>query len=182
MTYMVTDWGQRLIKIILGVGRTLSGRMLSYDALSMSFREFKLQPNPNTPAITKLIDYQEFCGIPQLQEDINSSEEPFERLSVQEAKSKLDRGWEPIWIDVRKPHELEIVSLDQVDLVKPHEQITEIIGELPKDRDILVMCKKGGRSAKACQALANAGVTRLYNLDGGITDWATHINSSLPTY
>lgn len=170
-----------VIKIILGVGRTLSGRMLAYDALSMSFREFKLQPNPNTPKITKLIDYQEFCGIPQLDE-AQPQEEAFARISVQEAKAKLDQGWKPIWIDVRKPHELEIVSLESVDLVKPHEEITDLISELPQDRDILVMCKMGGRSAKACTALAAAGITRLYNLEGGITGWATHIDTSLPTY
>lgn len=170
-----------VIKIILGVGRTLSGRMLSYDALSMSFREFKLQPNPSTPEITELIDYQEFCGIPQAESD-EHQEEAFVRLSVQEAKTRLDQGWDPIWIDVRKPHELEIVSLAQVDLVKAHEDIAELVSELPSDRDILVMCKKGGRSAKACAALAAAGITHLYNLDGGITDWAIHIDPSLPTY
>lgn len=170
-----------VIKIILGVGRTLSGRMLTYDALSMSFREFKLQPNPNTPKITKLIDYQVFCGLSQTQET-EPKEENFKRISVLEAKQKLDGDWNPVWIDVRKPHELEIVSLDRVDLVKAHEDILELIKELPKDRDILVMCKRGGRSAKACHALSAAGVTRLYNLDGGITAWATEIDTSLPTY
>ena len=168
-----------VIKIILGIGRTLSGRMLSYNALDMSFREFKLQPNPNTPEITELIDYQVFCGIGPEAEVV---EEPFERISVTDAKAKLDAGWDAIWIDVRKPHELQIVSLAHIELSKAHEDVTELIADLPKDRDILIMCKAGGRSAKACHTLALAGVTRLYNLDGGITAWATEIDTSLPTY
>ena len=168
-----------VVKIILGLGRTLSGRMLSYDALSMTFREFKLQPNPNTPPITDLIDYQQFCGIPETPEAV---EEPFSRLSVLEAKRKLDDGWNPIWVDVRKPHEIEIVSIDRVDFVKAHENILELLPELGAGRDILVMCKLGGRSAKACRVLAESGLVQLYNLDGGITEWAKQIDQSLPTY
>jgi adenylyltransferase/sulfurtransferase len=168
-----------VVKIILGIGRTLSGRMLSYDALTMSFREFKLQPNPNTPPITELIDYQQFCGI--LGDDSDMVEH-FTRLSPTEVKTKLDSGWNPIWIDVRKPHEIDIVSLDRVDFVKAHEDILEILPELSSGRDVLVMCKAGGRSAKACLALAEAGVDNLYNLDGGITGWAAEIDPSLATY
>ena len=169
-----------VIKIILGIGQTLSGRMLSYDALSMSFREFKLQPNPNTPEITELIDYQQFCGFPGVSDD--EPQERFQRISVQDAKSKLDSGWKPFWIDVRKPHELAIVSLSGVHLEQAHEDILEILSEIPEGRDVLVMCKVGGRSAKACTALAEAGVENLYNLDGGITAWATEIEPTLPTY
>lgn len=169
-----------VVKIILGIGRTLSGRMLSYDALSMSFREFKLQPNPNTPEITELIDYQQFCGLPG--SDEAAVVEPFNRISVIEAKQKLDQGWNPIWIDVRKPHELEIVSIERVDIVKDHEDILEVLPDLIAGRDVLVMCKAGGRSAKACTALAEAGIQNLYNLDGGITAWANEIDTSLPTY
>lgn len=169
-----------VIKIILGVGQTLSGRMLSYDALSMSFREFKLQPNPNTPEVTELIDYQQFCGIPGVSDE--ETFERFERISVQDAKAKLDSGWDPFWIDVRKPHELAIVSLSGVHLEQAHEDILEILSEIPEGRDVLVMCKAGGRSAKACTALADAGIQNLYNLDGGITAWATEIEPTLPTY
>ena len=168
-----------VVKIILGIGRTLSGRMLSYDALSMSFREFKLQRNPSTPAITELIDYQQFCGFSSVEEQ---TAEPFTRLSPTEVKTKLDSGWKPIWIDVRKPHEIDIVSLSEVDFIKAHEEILELLPELSTDRDVLVMCKMGGRSAKACRALADAGVSSLYNLDGGITGWANEIDNSLPTY
>ena len=152
--------------------------MLSYDALNMKFREFKLRKDPNTQPITKLIDYQQFCGL-GLQEENN---ERFARISVQEAKSKLDSGWQPFVLDVRKPHELAIVSLDFVDLSHPHDTILDILDQLPGDQDILIHCKKGGRSAKACQALQDAGLERLFNLEGGITDWAQQIDTSLPTY
>ncbi len=170
-----------VVKIILGIGQTLSGRMLFYDALTISFREFKLQPNPDTPEITELIDYQQFCGIPTADESTKTVE-PFERISAIDVNTKLDGGWSPIWIDVRKPHELEIVSLDRVDLIKAHEAVLELLPDIEKGRDVLVMCKAGGRSAKACRALAEAGIENLYNLEGGITAWATDVNPNLPTY
>lgn len=167
-----------VIKIVLGVGQTLSGRMLSYDALNMKFREFKLRKDPATQPITELIDYQQFCGIGMPEE----TTENFTRISVQQAKTKLDNGWQPFVLDVRKPHEIDIVSLDFIDLCQPHDKIGEIVENLPKNRDILIHCKKGGRSAKACQALQELGFDRLFNLEGGITDWATQIDTSLPTY
>ncbi len=170
-----------VIKIILEKGRTLSGRMLSYDALNMSFKEFKLRRDPNTPQITELIDYQQFCGLGGVTEE-TAQQDAFDRISVQDAKVKLDEGWKPFVLDVRKPHEVEIVSLDFVDLTQPHESVLEIVNHLPKDRDILIHCKMGGRSAKACTALAEAGFTNLYNLEGGITGWAKEIDTSLPTY
>ncbi len=168
-----------VVKIILGIGRTLSGRILSYDALSMTFREFKLQRNPTTPTITELIDYKQFCGFSDINEEVI---EPFIRLTPTEVKSKFDSGWSPIWIDVRKPHEIEIVALKEVDFVKVHEEILELLPELSKEHDILVMCKMGGRSAKACRTLAEAGITRLYNMEGGITGWAKEVDKTLPTY
>jgi sulfur-carrier protein adenylyltransferase/sulfurtransferase len=170
-----------VIKIILGKGRTLSGRMLSYDALNMTFKEFKLRRDADTPHITQLIDYQQFCG---LSGDMNEEEqvESFERISVQAAKEKMDKGWKPFVLDVRKPHEIEIVSLNFVDLNQAHERVLDVAHELPKDRDILIHCKMGGRSAKACATLAVAGFTNLYNLEGGITSWAKEIDQNLPTY
>lgn len=169
-----------VIKIILGVGRTLSGRMLSYNALDMTFREFKLQKDPSTPAITNLIDYQHFCGLQPHTEE--QPLEGFSRYSVQEIKSKLDMGWKPFIIDVRKAHELEIVRWSQMDYNIPHENILDIIENIPKDQDVLVFCKAGGRSAKACTALQSAGLQRIYNMEGGITAWATEIDTSLPKY
>ena len=157
-----------VIKIILGVGRTLSGRMLRYDALNMTFKEFKLQADPSTPEISELIDYEQFCGLPGANTvEESPSTEDFERISVHDAHAKMQEGWAPYVLDVRKPFEAEIVSLSFVDRLQPHEQVAEILSELPKDRDILIHCKMGGRSAKAAQVLADAGFTRVLNLEGG---------------
>ncbi len=170
------------IKILLGKGETLSGRLLLYDALNMKFRELKLRKDPSVEAPTELIDYQQFCGIPSAGEEEPVGDEGFERISVTEAKAKLDAGWEPFVLDVRGDGEASIVKLDFVDRIYKHDEILKIQGELPKDRDILVHCKMGGRSAKAAAALSKAGFTRLTNLEGGITAWANEIDTSLPTY
>ena len=172
-----------VIKIILGVGRTLSGRMLRYDALNMTFKEFKLQADPQTPEIKELIDYEQFCGLPGANavED-EPSAEGFDRISVQDAHAKMQEGWAPYVLDVRKPFEAEIVSLSFVDRLQPHEQVADILSELPKDRDILIHCKMGGRSAKAAKVLADAGFTRVLNLEGGIRAWAEQVDTRLATY
>ena len=172
-----------VIKIILGVGRTLSGRMLRYDALNMTFKEFKLQADPSTPEISELIDYEQFCGLPGANAvEETPSAEAFERISVHDAHAKMQKGWAPYVLDVRKPFEAEIVSLSFVDRLQPHEQVAEILSELPKDRDILIHCKMGGRSAKAAQVLADAGFTRVLNLEGGIRAWAEQVDTRLATY
>ncbi|MCK6519431.1 molybdenum cofactor biosynthesis protein MoeB, partial [Myxococcota bacterium] len=110
--------------------------------------------------------------------------EPFSRLSVTAAKARLDAGWAPYVLDVRRASEAEIVKLAFADRLQPHTEVLHIADELPRDRDILIHCKLGGRSAAAAQALADAGFDpqRLYNLDGGITAWAQEIDPSLPTY
>lgn len=170
------------IKVLLGTGTTLSGRFLIYDAMRMEFRELKLRKNPDAKPITELIDYQQFCGFPQASEAPAAGEERFNRLGVAEAKERLDSGWKPFVLDVRKAHEADIVKLDFADRLEPHETVLDIATELPRDRDILVHCKMGGRSAKACEALSAAGFERIYNLEGGITGWAREIDPSLPTY
>ena len=170
------------IKILLGQGTTLSGRLLLYDALNMRFRELKLRRDPDAKPITQLIDYQEFCGVPKASDAPPA--EPFSRLSVTAAKARLDAGWAPYVLDVRRASEAEIVKLAFADRLQPHAEVLHIADELPRDRDILIHCKLGGRSAAAAQALADAGFDpqRLYNLDGGITAWAQEIDPSLPTY
>jgi len=168
------------IKLLLGVGTSLSGRLLLYDALNMKFRELKLRPDPNAKPIETLIDYQQFCGIPS--PDELAAQESFGRISVVEAKSKLDSGWTPFVLDVRKPFEADIVAFDFSDRLEPHDSIASIADQLPQDRDILVHCKMGGRSAKACEALAEAGFTRLFNLDGGIVGWAQEVDDTMTVY
>ena len=168
------------IKLLLGVGSSLSGRLLLYDALNMTFRELKLRPDPQAKPITELIDYQQFCGIPAQPEA--PAAEPFSRITVSEAKARIDEGWAPYVLDVRKPFEADIVAFDFADRLEPHEGVAAIADDLPTDRDILVHCKMGRRSAKACAALADAGVSRLYNLDGGIVGWAQEVDSSMAVY
>jgi len=174
------------IKILLGKGDTLSGRLLLYDALGMTFRQLKLRRDPNLAAITELIDYQQFCGVPANDHgtDAVAENEPFQRVDVVSAKSRLDAGWKPFVLDVRREAEAAIVKFDWADRLQPHGEVGLIVDELPKDRDILIHCKMGGRSATAAQALAEAGFNpqHLFNLDGGIVGWAKQVDPSLPTY
>jgi sulfur-carrier protein adenylyltransferase/sulfurtransferase len=172
------------IKILLGKGTTLSGRLLLYDALNMKFRELKLRRDPDCPKIEALIDYHQFCGVPGPgASPVAPAAEGFARIDVQTAKGRLDEGWAPFVLDVRKPHEADIVKLAFADLLRPHEDV--VAGDfagIPRDRPILVHCKLGGRSAKAAEALVAAGFTDVSNLEGGITAWAQLVDPSLPTY
>lgn len=172
------------VKVLLGIGTTLSGRLLLYDALDMRFRELKLRKDPNAKPITELIDYAQFCGVPGMRQDEVPAEEPFRRIDVWTLARRIADGWRPYVLDVRKPHEAEIVRLDFADRLEPHDSIARIASELPRDRDIVLQCRTGGRSARAAEALAGMGFDpdRLYNLDGGITAWAREIDPSLPTY
>ena len=180
-------------KIILGVGTTLSGRLMLYNALDMKFRELKLRKNPNCVLCsdkatqTELIDYLQFCGVPTAAEgaretDAAAVDEGFARQGVVEVKERLDAGWKPFVLDVRKPHEADIVKFDWADLLVPHEDVAQHLAEIPRDREILVHCKMGGRSAKAAAVLVSAGYTSVTNLEGGIVGWAQQIDTTLPTY
>lgn len=168
------------VKILLGRGTTLSGRLLLYDALNMSFRELTLRKDPNGAPIEGLIDYRQFCGMP----GSSDSSEPvgYVRIDASAAKRRLDQGWAPFVLDVRRPQEAEIVRLGFTDRLEPHGSVATLADLLPRDRDILVYCKGGSRSAKACEALAVLGLERLFSLEGGITSWATQVDPTLPTY
>jgi adenylyltransferase/sulfurtransferase len=174
------------LKILLGRGDTLSGRLLLYDAMAMTFQELKLRKDPKLAPITELIDYQQFCGMPANDHDQNQAmeDEPFQRIDVLAARDRLNTGWKPYVLDVRRESEAEIVRLDWADRLQPHGEVAAISHELPRDRDILVHCKMGSRSAKACVALAELGFSpeRLFNLDGGIVGWAKQVDPTLPTY
>lgn len=182
-----------IVKILLGIGETLSGRLMLYDALGMSFRTLKLRKNPNcvicgpNPTVTELIDYEQFCGVPSAAEgarptDEASDDEGFVRQGVAEIKARLDAGWSPFVLDVRKPHEADIVRFDWADTLIPHEDVGARLSEIPRDRPILVHCKAGGRSAKAAKVLADAGYEDVTNMEGGITGWASELDPSMPTY
>ena len=182
-----------IVKILLGIGETLSGRLMLYDALGMSFRTLKLRKNPScvicgpNPTVTELIDYAQFCGVPSAAEgarptDEASDDEGFARQGVAEIKARLDAGWSPFVLDVRKPHEADIVRFDWADTLIPHEDVGARLSEIPRDRPILVHCKAGGRSAKAAKVLADAGYEDVTNMEGGITGWASELDPSMPTY
>ncbi len=175
------------VKLILGIGEPLIGRLLLYDALSMSFREMKLRKNPNcpvcgeNPTVTELIDYQEFCGIPQAQQAEDVDELP--EIRVQDLKEKLEAGERVAVLDVREPHEYEVANLEaQGAKLIPLGELPERLAELNQNDEIAVHCKTGGRSARAVKILQNAGFGNVYNVEGGITAWSEEIDPSIPKY
>jgi len=169
------------LKILLGRGTTLSGRLLLYDALQMRFRELRLRKQPDTPKVTELIDYQQFCGVAPLQEQ-PARHPRFTPLSVSDVRARIDAGWQPFFLDVRTAPEARLSQLPRCDLLVPHTQVSQATAQLPRDRDIVVYCKVGVRSAQACGTLADLGFARLFNMEGGINAWAEQIDPSLPRY
>jgi len=172
------------VKLILGAGTSLVGRLLLFDALRMSFRELKLKKNPECPicgpnrTIHELIDYQQFCGItPHVAEP---GEAEFE-IAPAELKARLDRGDRLTIIDVREPHEYEINRIEG-SLLIPLGQVPERMHELSSADEIVLHCKAGLRSQKALAILRGAGFSRLKNLTGGIDRWAREVDPSLPLY
>ena len=173
------------VKIITGIGTTLSGRLLLFDALKMSFRELKLRPSPERPVIDKLIDYQEFCGVGGTapgQEEAGA----VEAISVGELKTLLDAGGDDIvLLDVRMPQEAEIATIPGAVLV-PLDQIEngtaiEQVRELAAGKRLYAHCKLGGRSAKALIALKREGIEGI-NVTGGIDAWSQEIDPSVQRY
>lgn len=175
------------IKIILGKGNTLSGRLLLFNALDMSFRELKLRPNPVRPVIDKLIDYEEFCGIPQAKAAEEKEKANMQEMSVTELKQLLDSGANGyVLIDVRNPNEYEIAKIPGAVLV-PLPDIengagVEKVKELLNGHKLIAHCKMGGRSAKALGILKEkAGIDGI-NVTGGITAWSKEVDASVPLY
>ncbi len=172
------------LKILLGIGSTLSGRLLLFDALGMSFRELKLRRDPNTPKIERLIDYDQFCGVPKTsgsKEEHPGAEGTFRRMNARQVAERRAEGWRPFVLDVRGASEAAIVQFPWADRLIPHTEVAAHIAELPRDREILVHCKLGGRSAQAAAVLAAAGF-EVTNLEGGIVGWAKDVDPSLPIY
>jgi adenylyltransferase/sulfurtransferase len=178
------------IKIILDVGDTLVGRLLLYDALTMTFNFVKLRKNPNCPVcgehptLTHLIDYEQFCGVPAHDRSAfaSAAEGVVPAISVREVKSKVDAGEDIILLDVREPHEWQISDLSAATHHIPKGQILEHLGELDTAREIVVYCKTGGRSADVTRLLMEHGYARVKNMVGGINAWATQVDPRLPTY
>lgn len=172
------------IKLITGIGETLSGRLLLIDALTMQFREMKLQKNPGCtlcgaqPSIRTLIDYDEFCGVKQQEPAhegrVNAA------VSVRELKERKDRGEELFLLDVRETYEYELANL-KGHLI-PLRQLKTRLGELDPSKEIIVYCHVGGRSARAVEFLRQNGFPKTRNLEGGIDAWSVEIDPSVPRY
>jgi len=174
------------IKLIIGIGEPLIGRLVHFDALKLKFREFKLRKDPKCPVcgehptITELIDYDQFCGIPQAKA-AEEAEAPVPHITVQELKSKQDRGDRFVLVDVREPFEYDICRIPGSKLI-PLGQLPSRMSELDSADEIILQCKSGARSARALRLLQEAGFSKLANVEGGITAWAEQIDPSVPKY
>jgi sulfur-carrier protein adenylyltransferase/sulfurtransferase len=172
------------IKLILGAGEPLIGRLLMVDALAMSFRTLKLRKNPECPmcgahpTIKRLIDYEQFCGIPAAgqQEPTVSAND----MTPEELKKRLDAGEDLFVLDVREPNEYQIANLGGY--LIPLGDLPKRVSELDSSREIVAHCKMGGRSAKAVDFLRQAGFKKVRNLAGGITAWSEKVDPKVPKY
>ena len=172
------------VKLILGIGEPLVGRLLLYDALAMRFRELKLRRNPECPVcgdhptIRELIDYEQFCGIP------NQTHEPVAvegDIDPVEVKAKIDRGDPFVLIDVREPHEYQICKIPYAKLI-PLGDLPKRVNELDSADEIVAHCKSGIRSAKAVDFLKQAGFKKVRNMKGGILAWSDKVDPTVPKY
>jgi len=178
------------IKIILGAGRTLAGRLLIFDALRMEFRTLELQRDPECPicgtrpTITSLIDYEQFCGVtPEASMPLPADPLNVE-TTVEQLKARLDRHDPPWLLDVREPREFEICRIPGATLI-PLGDLPRRLDDVPSGDsapDIVVFCRSGVRSAKAVELLREHGHTRVTNLTGGILAWVARIDPSQPAY
>ncbi len=174
------------IKQILGMGDSLIGKLLLYNALDMTFDFVKLRVNPNckvcsdNPEVTELIDYEEFCGMPAHDHDEGSAGEGWD-ITASELKDRLSEGNGMRLIDVREPHELAISAIAGADLI-PLGQLASRMHELDSAQEIVLFCKMGSRSTRALEVLASAGFRKVKNLKGGINAWAKEVDPSLPIY
>jgi rhodanese-related sulfurtransferase len=174
------------LKVLLGIGDPLIGRLLLYNALDMSFDFVKLKKNPKCkvcspePEITELIDYEEFCGVPAHDHDEGSAGAEWD-ITAQKLNEILKDGDDILLLDVREPHELEISQLDGAQVI-PLGQLASRLSELDSADEMVVFCKSGTRSARALELLVSAGFRKAKNLKGGINAWAQDVDPSLPLY
>ncbi|WP_309116786.1 adenylyltransferase/sulfurtransferase MoeZ [Saccharothrix sp.] len=173
---MVTE----AIKLLTGIGEPLLGRLMVYDALEMSYRTIKIRKDPESVKITELIDYEAFCGVVS---DEAQQAAAGNTITPLELKQKQDSGENFVLIDVREPHEYEIVRIPGSVLI-PKDRILsgEAFAELPQDKQIVLHCKSGGRSAEALAVLHQAGFKDAVHVGGGVLAWAREVDTSLPTY
>jgi adenylyltransferase/sulfurtransferase len=170
------------IKLVIGAGDPLIGRLLIVDALDMRFRELKLRRDPQCPmcgtrTITELIDYEDFCGVTA--ERVAQGGVP--EMTVRELHQRRAGGNGPVLIDVREPAEWEIARIDGARLI-PLRSLPERLGELGQDQDIVLQCHVGVRSLRAAEILQRAGFRNVWNLKGGIDAWSREIDPAVPRY
>jgi molybdopterin/thiamine biosynthesis adenylyltransferase/rhodanese-related sulfurtransferase/molybdopterin converting factor small subunit len=172
------------IKLIIGNGRNLTGRLLLFDALEMGFREFKLRKNPDCPMcgknrkIHKLIDYYEFCGVRGEEAPVPDLKVP--EIAPRELKARQDRGDDLYILDVREPHEFQICNLGGH--LIPLGELARRVHELDSSQEIIAHCRSGKRSAEAVDFLRKAGFRKILNLKGGILAWSDEVDPSVPKY
>ncbi len=172
------------IKLITGIGDTLVGRLMLYDALAMRFRELKLRRNPacpvcgDHPTVTELIDYDQFCGIVP---EVSSLSNQYE-ITPAELAELLGGDTRPYVLDVRNPYEVAIASIPGTDLVIPVDQLPERLGELDSSREMVVYCRSGVRSGRAVELLKSAGFRKVKNMAGGILRWSDEVDPSVAKY
>jgi len=174
------------VKLILGQGEPLAGRLLLYDALAMRFRELKLRKNPDCPvcgehpSVTGLIDYHQFCGVPQHEPAPAAGLSEWE-IDPLEVKTRMDQEDRFTLIDVREPHEYQICRIPGAKLM-PLGELPARVHELNSADEIVAHCKSGVRSAKAVDFLRQAGFRKVRNMKGGILAWADRVDPSVPKY
>ena len=175
-----------VIKLILGKGESLAGRLLLVDSLNMRFRELKLRKNPDCPicspnrTITKLIDYQQFCGLTPEPAQPAAEKNGIPQITVKELKARIDRGEDLQIIDVREPFEYDIANIGGK--LIPQNDVPNRLIEIDRAREVIVHCKAGGRSQKIAEFLKQAGYLHVVNVAGGILAWADQIDPTMKKY
>ena len=174
------------LKLIIGAGETLAGRLLHFDALKMKFREFNLRRDPqcpvcgDAPTIFAPIDYEQFCQGP-VSADWFAEQDGVPTLSVRELKRKMDEGEAVTLVDVREPYEYEIARIAGSQLI-PLGELETHLNEFPRTGPLVMQCHSGGRSEQAARLLQKAGFENVYNLEGGIDQWSVEIDPAVPRY
>jgi sulfur-carrier protein adenylyltransferase/sulfurtransferase len=178
------------IKLILGRGDSLIGRLLLVDALNMRFRELKLRKNPEcpvcstNPTVTELIDYEHFCGIipetPPATSEGKILKNGIPQLTVKELKARMDSGEDVFLLDVREPYEVQIAQIGGT--LIPQNDVAQRLAEIPRDREIVIHCRSGARSQRIAEFLKQSGYTQVANLAGGILAWSDEIDSKVQKY
>jgi adenylyltransferase/sulfurtransferase len=179
-----------VIKLILGKGDSLVGRLLLVDALNMRFRELKLRKNPDcpvcgtNPTVTALIDYEHFCGIvpeaPQKTSEGKIMKNGIPQITVKEFKARRDTGDDIFLLDVREPYEYQIAQIGGT--LIPQNDVPNRLAEIPRDREIVVHCRSGARSQRIAELLKQSGYTQVVNLAGGILAWSDEVDPSVQKY